>query len=111
MPKERVNLSVPSDVKEWMGKNPTINYSDIFTRTVRDHMDGTPIKKNPLFFVACVGAIIMGVTLILVSTLPFMTWEIRIFLPLLGGIMAFLSAVVYFKEYGRVRRTNSNGKK
>ena len=100
----KITLSIPDDMKVWIVNHRDINYSDIFQKEIHQIQGNYPRKKNPLFFVTCVGGIIMGVVLILISTLQFMSWEIRLFLPLLGGTMAFLSAFVYLKEYGRRKR-------
>jgi len=100
----KITLSIPDDMKDWIEEHRDINYSDIFKKEIHQIQTNYPGKKNPLFFVTCVGGIIMGIVLILVSTLKFMSWEIRLFLPLLGGAMAFLSAFVYLKEYGRKKR-------
>ena len=102
----RINLSVSDADKSWMEEHDTINYSDVFRKALKELKVNDPNKKNPLFFVSCSGGIILGVVLILVSTLRFMSWEIRVFLPLLGGILSFVSAFTYYKEYGRVRKSN-----
>jgi len=100
----KITLSIPDKMKDWIDTNRNINYSDLFQKAVHDVQTNTPEQKNPLFLIACTGGIIMGIVLILMSTLKFMSWEIRLFLPLLGGALTFLSAFTYYKEYGRRRR-------
>lgn len=100
---QRLSISVPDGMDEWLSKN-NINKSKLFQKAVQEKMGKTlEYGRNPLLFVVCTGLVIMGVVLILTSFLPFLSFEVRIFLPLLGGILSFVSAFVFIKEQKRYR--------
>jgi len=95
---QRLSISIPDEMDDWLSKN-NINKSKLFQKTVQEQMSKTLEQgRNPLLFVVCTGLVVMGVVLILTSFLPFLSFEVRIFLPILGGILSFVSSFVFIKE-------------
>ena len=86
---------------EYLNNNP-IDRSKLFREAVEQHKTQNK-KKDPLLFMACTMGIIMGTVLILVSLLNFLSFEIKIFLPILGGILSVVSAYVYMNNTRKIK--------
>jgi len=100
---QRLSISCPDEMNEWLEEN-NINKSKLFQKAVKQEMEGVLEKgKNPLLFVVCTGLMVMGVVLILTSLVSYLSVEVRIFLPLLGGILSFVSMFVFVKEQKKYR--------
>lgn len=101
---QRISISIPDEMYDWITKN-RFSPSKIFQEAVDTTMSTTDTKKkNPLLFVTCTGLTIMGVVLILTSFIYVLSWEIRIFLPILGGILSFTASYSYIREIKRYRK-------
>jgi len=92
-------------MKEWLDKHPKINRSELFRQAVKQKMYVVEQKVNPLFFLASVMGIVFGVILILIgiSTPYYLNIYIRAILCLIGGLLSFLSASLYFKESRKLK--------
>jgi high-affinity K+ transport system ATPase subunit B len=100
---QRLSISIPDEMDDWLTKN-NINKSKLYQKAVYQEMKKTMEQgKNPLLFVVCTGFVVMGVVLILSTFVPFLSDEVRIFLPLLGGLLAFTSSYAFFKEQKKYR--------
>jgi len=101
----QINLSIPVKMKEWLDEHRNINRSELFRQAVKQKMYVVEQKVSPLFFLASVMGIMFGVVLILISIAPTpLNVYIRAPLSLIGGIMAVLSALLYFKESRKLKK-------
>jgi len=95
----QINVVVPPEMKKWLDENPQINKSELFRQAVKSKKDRIKGKVSPLFFLASTMGLLFGVVLILIGIAPSpLTTFVRASLSLIGGILAFMSAVLYLKE-------------
>jgi len=95
----QINVVIPPKMKEWLDQHKEINRSELFRQAVKRKMYVVEQKVNPIFFLATVMGVMFGVVLILVglSRVPLHIYA-KMILMLMGGILSFLSALLYYKE-------------
>lgn len=84
---------------EWLEQHKQINRSQIFRDAVTVIMVNKKKKVPSLMFLAAVMGEVFGIALIGIAVSP--SWldnPLRSMLALLGGILAVVTAITYFKE-------------
>ena len=101
----QLNIVIPDDMKEWLDEHKEINKSALFREAVRKKQDIVKGKvSSTVFFVTVIG-IMMSITLIGISTRPFMEPIIRLALAILGGVLAVTISLLYYKEKKELNAT------
>lgn len=89
----------------WLEEHKEINRSELFREAVlRKKQARTRI--SPLLFLVSVMGIVFSIALIVIAmdpqTIPFLSPYIRLAMTLLGGILAVITSLVYYKEWRQV---------
>jgi len=104
----QMNITVPDKMKEWLDEHKEINRSELFRQAVKRKQDFMKGKvSSTVFFVTIIG-IMMSITLIGIATRPYLMTEIRAIIALLGGILGFMTMMVYRKEKKEINASRSN---
>lgn len=102
----QINVVVPPEMKKWLDENPQINKSQLFRQAVKSKKDRIKGKVSPLFFLASTMGVLFGVVLILIGIAPSpLSKFVRASLGLIGGILSFTSAILYFKESRSLKKS------
>ena len=95
-----ISIFIPESMYNWLEEHKEINRSELFRGAVKTKQNKEQI--SPLLFLVSVMGIIFSVSLIVISmdprTIPFLSPYIRLMLAFLGGILALITAIVYYKE-------------
>ncbi len=92
-------------MKDWLDEHKEINRSELFRKAVF-HKKHVKTRISPLLFLVSVMGIIFSIALIVISvdplTLSFLSPYIRLVMALLGGILAVITSLVYYKEWKKI---------
>ena len=100
---ETISISVPKDMKVWLeteGKH--INRSELFREAVLQRQK--PTRVSSVVFLISIMGIVFSIALIGIGVTPSPIHYItRAFLALLGGILALMTSIVYYKERLKIK--------
>ena len=103
---QRISITIPEWMYQWLDEHKEINRSKLFREAVlREQQVVTESKKmSPLMFLASVMGIVFSIALIGIgiTPTPIHIWT-RGLLALLGGFLAFMTGVLYFKESKKIK--------
>lgn len=101
----QINVVVPPEMKKWLDENPQVNKSELFRQAVKAKKDFIKGKVSPLFFLATTMGVLFGVVLILIGIAPSpLAKYVRGALALIGGLLSFMSALLYYKENRELKK-------
>jgi len=92
-------------MREWLDEHKEINRSQLFREAVlrKQHARN---RISPLLFLVSVMGIVFSIALIVIAmdpqTIPFLSPYIRLSMTLLGGVLAVITSLVYYKEWRQV---------
>lgn len=94
-----ISISIPLWMYNWLEKEgQRINRSQLFREAVERKMRPNE-KVTPLMFLVSVMGIVFSIALIGIAITPTPIHDYaRALLALLGGVMAIITAIVYYKE-------------
>lgn len=94
-----ISISIPESMYVWLEEHKQINRSQVFRDSVKVIMDDKKKKVSSLLFLATIIGEVMGIALIGISVSPTtLDSNLRGLLALLGGILAVVTSITYFKE-------------
>jgi len=98
-----ISLNIPETMYQWLEEHKDINRSDEFRNAILKKMYPSKHGISPLVFFVSTMGLVFSVVLIGIglSNVPFFD-TIRQLLPLLGGILAVATALLYYKERKKV---------
>jgi len=101
---ETISISVPKDMKVWLeteGKH--INRSELFRQAVLQRQK--PTRVSSIVFLVSIMGIVFSIALIGIGVTPSPIHYItRALLALLGGLLAVMTSIVYYKERLKLSR-------
>jgi len=93
-----ISLSIPIGMYDWLEEHKEINRSELFRDAVRRVQEFKKAKISPLLFLVSVMGVVFSIALIGIGLAPSpMNLYARALLTLLGGFLAIITAVVYYK--------------
>ena len=102
-----MNVSVEEEHKKWLQQHPDINASALMRNSIELKMRQED-NVSPLLFMSTIAAIVLSVTILLISTIPVFSLYIRLILYLLAGFMSLSATIVYLKERKAIKKVEAN---
>lgn len=107
-PNKIISISVPQNIHDWLesdeGKECVPNKSGLFQDAVIRKKEKKIGKVSPLIFFVSIMGLVFAIVLIGIGVTPSPIYQsVRMALPLLGGILAVGTALLYYKERNRIK--------
>jgi len=101
---EQINLTIPRKMKIWLDEHREINRSELFRQAVLKMMYPRKEVVPPLVFFISIMGIVFSVALIGIALTPTpMYISIRAVLPILAGVLAISTSLLYYRERKRIK--------
>jgi len=103
----KISITIPEGMYDWLEKHREINRSQLFRDAVEREKHFTEEKISPLMFLISIMGYVFSVVLICIALTPTPIHQTtRGFLGLLGGFLAFATAMLYQKEKKNIEKLN-----
>jgi hypothetical protein len=100
-----ITLSIPTTLYKKLEEHKEINRSALFRDAAYDKLEFKSKKVPSLVYFVSIMGFVFSITLIGISMTPsLMTEYIRGLLALLGGLLAFSTAILYYKETRKIKK-------
>jgi len=97
-----ISISIPKSMYSWLEEHKEINRSQLFREAVNREQHIVEEKISPLMFLISIMGYVFAVVLICIALTPTPIHNMtRAMLGLLGGFLAFATAMLYRKEKKR----------
>ena len=99
----KITVVIPEGMKEWLDSHKEINRSKLMRDSIQQKMHLKKQKVHPLVFLISIMGIVFSITLIGIASIPTpMEYYWRAIISLLGGVLAFATAITYYRERKRI---------